>query len=106
MGNFTRPERISSQKLFKLYLKPEVPRWALLDPVVGFASARVLNTTGWTGNLEDLYIFHLLHGDSEVNRGHTAYGWNAASGFSGGADDARALMDIFYGQADERIYRE
>jgi len=104
--NATTPERISAQKHFRLYLKPEVPRWALLDPVVEFPSARVLNTTGWMGNLEDMYIFHFLHGDSEVNRAHSAYGWNAASGYSGGAVGGRAVLDIFYGQKDDRVYSE
>lgn len=100
--NATTPERISSSKLFNMYLKTEVPRWALLDPVVEFASARVLNTTGWTGNLDDMVIFHFLHGDSEVNRDHNAYGWNARFGFG----TNRALLDIFYNQSDERIYTE
>lgn len=104
--NATTPERISSSKLFKKYLNLEVPRWALLDPVVEFPSARVLNTTGWTGSLEDMYVFHFLHGDSEVNRAHSAYGWNAASGFTGGAVDGRAVLDIFYGQKDEVIYTQ
>lgn len=104
--NATTPERISSKKLFLLYLHPEVPRWALLDPVVEFASARVLNTTGWTGEMEDMFIFHFLHGDSEVNRGHSAYGWNAASGFTGGASPTRALLDIFYGDENDAIYVE
>eukprot|EP00439_Symbiodinium_sp_Y106_P033988 s2953_g4.t1 len=30
--NATSPESISSSKLFKMYLRPRVPRWALLDP--------------------------------------------------------------------------
>eukprot|EP00913_Durusdinium_trenchii_P029473 g27626.t1 len=89
--NSTSPESISSSKLFKLYLEPVVPRWALLDPVNEFVSARVLNTTGWTGTMEKLVIFHFLHGDSEVNRDHTAYGWNAHSGFDGGTGLARQM---------------
>eukprot|EP00928_Gymnodinium_smaydae_P079346 TRINITY_DN63303_c0_g1_i1.p1 TRINITY_DN63303_c0_g1~~TRINITY_DN63303_c0_g1_i1.p1 ORF type:complete len:676 (+),score=80.47 TRINITY_DN63303_c0_g1_i1:93-2120(+) len=100
--NATTPERIASSKLFRLYLHPEVPRWALLDPVVQFASARVLNTTGWTGDLSDMFIFHFLHGDSEVNRGHSAYGWNARHGFL--AD--RAILDVFYNQSDEDVYNK
>eukprot|EP00435_Cladocopium_sp_Y103_P001270 s3966_g1.t1 len=31
--NATTPEAISSSKLFKLYLNPVVPKWALLDPI-------------------------------------------------------------------------
>jgi len=100
--NATTPEQISSSKLFRLYLHPAVPRWALLDPVVEFASARVLNTTGWTGELEQMAVFHFLHGDSEVNRDHHAYGWNAKYGFG----SSKALLDIFYNQSDERIYTE
>lgn len=83
-----------------------MPRWALLDPVAEFVSARVLNTTVWTGNLEDMYIFHFLHGDSEVNRGHNAYRWNTRFGFTGGATEGRALLDIFYNQSDDGIYTE
>lgn len=55
---------------------------------------------------EDMFIFHFLHGDSEVNRGHSAYGWNAASGFTGGASPTRALLDIFYGDENDAIYVE
>ncbi|CAK9075510.1 Hypothetical protein SCF082_LOCUS36575 [Durusdinium trenchii] len=102
--NSTSPESISSSKLFKLYLEPVVPRWALLDPVNEFVSARVLNTTGWTGTMEKLVIFHFLHGDSEVNRDHTAYGWNAHSGFDGGT--SLPLLDVFYNQSDDQVYRE
>eukprot|EP00927_Polykrikos_kofoidii_P037695 TRINITY_DN31908_c0_g1_i1.p1 TRINITY_DN31908_c0_g1~~TRINITY_DN31908_c0_g1_i1.p1 ORF type:complete len:704 (-),score=66.15 TRINITY_DN31908_c0_g1_i1:20-1834(-) len=101
--NVTSPERICGSKLFRLYMRVEVPRWALLDPIVEFASARVLNTTGWTGNLADMVIFHFLHGDSEVNREHSAYGWNAVHGV---ARAQRPLLDIFYNQSDERVYRE
>ena len=100
--NATTPECISSSKLFKLYLKSQVPHWALLDPVNEFVSARVLNTTGWTGPLEKMVIFHFLHGDSEVNRDHAAYGWNAMSGYNGGA--SIPLLDIFYNQTDEQLY--
>ncbi|CAK9075648.1 Hypothetical protein SCF082_LOCUS36614 [Durusdinium trenchii] len=122
--NSTSPESISSSKLFKLYLEPVVPRWALLDPVNEFVSARVLNTTGWTGTMEKLVIFHFLHGDSEVNRDHTAYGWNAHSGFDGGTGlvpngsaeepyewnsrqtgfcrTSLPLLDVFYNQSDDQ----
>jgi len=102
----TSPEKISSSKLFRLYMDPAVPRWALLDPSTEFPSARVLNTTGWTGDLENIYIYHFLHGDSELNRGHTATGWNTKSGFSGGATADQALLDIFYAQPDEAIYTD
>merc|ERR1712129_580056 len=76
------------------------------DPVTKFPSARVLNTTGWTGNIEEMYIFHFLHGDSEVNRGHHAYGWNSKHGFTGGATETRAILDIFYNQSEELIYTD
>lgn len=99
--NATTPERISSSKLFKLYLNIDVPKWALLDPVVEFASARVLDTTGWTGDLDEMIIFHFLHGDSEVNREHNAYSWNAEFGSQRGD---RHLLDIFYNQTDTRLY--
>jgi len=102
--NATTPEQISSSKLFRLYLQPEVPRWALLDPVTEFPSARVLNTTGWTGDLAQMIIFHFLHGDSEVNREHSAYGWNARSGYDGGT--AKPLLDVFYNQTSEEVYRK
>jgi len=102
----TTPEIISSDKHFRKYMRPEAPRWALLDPVVQFPSARVLNTTGFTGDVEDIYIFHFLHGDSEVNRDHGAYGWNVNSGYTGGGSIDRAILDIFYDQKDERIYTE
>lgn len=101
--NATTPEAISSSKLFKLYLNPVVPKWALLDPINEFVSARVLNTTGWTGTLDKLVIFHFLHGDSEVNRDHSAYGWNAQSGFNGGT--SKPLLDVFYNQTDDEVYR-
>lgn len=102
--NATSPERISGSKLFRLYMEPEVPRWALLDPVTEFATARVLNTTGWTGDLSRMVIFHFLHGDSEVNRDHQAYGWNVHSGYANATE--QPLLDIFYNQTDERLYTE
>merc|ERR1712083_84774 len=101
--NATTPEKISGSKLFRFYMRTDVPRWALLDPVTEFASARVLNTTGWTGNMDDMIIFHFLHGDSEINRGHGAYGWNAAHGFM---NTSRALLDIFYNQSATRVYTD
>lgn len=104
MDNLTTPEAISSDKLFKKYLTIEVPRWALLDPVTQFVSARVLNTTGWTGNVEDMVIFHFLHGDSEINKNHEAHGWNVKhGGFVTVAN--KSILDIFYNQSDERLYR-
>eukprot|EP00929_Paragymnodinium_shiwhaense_P056061 TRINITY_DN28064_c0_g1_i2.p1 TRINITY_DN28064_c0_g1~~TRINITY_DN28064_c0_g1_i2.p1 ORF type:complete len:186 (+),score=27.66 TRINITY_DN28064_c0_g1_i2:359-916(+) len=102
LDNATSPERISGSKLFRLYMTVEVPQWALLDPVNEFPSARVLNTTGWTGDLDKIIIFHFLHGDSEVNQDHGAYGWNARHGFM---NTSRPILDIFYDQKDEVIYK-
>eukprot|EP00747_Dinoflagellata_sp_TGD_P054855 gnl/TRDRNA2_/TRDRNA2_149233_c0_seq1.p1 gnl/TRDRNA2_/TRDRNA2_149233_c0~~gnl/TRDRNA2_/TRDRNA2_149233_c0_seq1.p1 ORF type:complete len:367 (+),score=33.84 gnl/TRDRNA2_/TRDRNA2_149233_c0_seq1:32-1102(+) len=103
--NVTRPEQISSSKLFKTYLEPKlhVPRWALLDPVNEFVSAHVLNTTGWTGDLERMAIFHFLHGDSEINRGHKAHGWSTRFGIG---NTSKPLLDIFYNQSDDALYSE
>merc|ERR1712118_177762 len=98
----TTPESVSSSKLFQKYLKIDVPRWAVLDPVNEYVSARVLNTTGWTGELDRIVLFHFLHGDSEVNRDHTAHGWNSKSGFA----TAVPLLDIFYNDSDDRVYTE
>lgn len=57
-----------------------------------------------SGDRDKMIVFHFLHGDSEVNRDHTAYGWNAQSGYSGGT--ALPLLDIFYNQTDTRVYTE
>ena len=67
LENKTTPETVSRERLFSRYMNLTQPPWGLLDPVTEFVSARVLNTTGWTGNVEDIVIFHFLHGDSEIN---------------------------------------
>lgn len=102
VDNATSPESVSSSKLFQQYLDIQPPPWALLDPVTAVISARVLNTTGWTGDAKDVVIFHFLHGDSEINRAHAAHGWNARHG----ERDAQkaSLLDIFYGQDDDELY--
>ena len=41
-----------------------------------------VQSAGWTGSMNDIYVLHFLHGDSEVNRDHTAHGWNQLSGYA------------------------
>eukprot|EP00971_Amphidinium_carterae_P119963 2376094-Amphidinium_carterae.1 len=103
VDNVTRPEKISSLTVFIRYMRPVVPRWALLDPVNEFVSAHVLNTTGWTGDAQDVFIFHFLHGGSELNGQHSANSWIEDHQF---VNLSRSLMDVFYNQSGEatKIY--
>ena len=39
--------------------------------------------------------------DRQVNREHSAYGWNSQSGFDGGS--SIPLLDVFYNQSDEEV---
>ncbi|CAD7946299.1 unnamed protein product [Amoebophrya sp. A120] len=65
-------EKASADKLLVKYLLPrlEVPKWGILDPVTEFATAAELESTGWSGELKNVVMFHFLQGDSEINESH------------------------------------
>eukprot|EP00400_MALV-I_sp_L67-5_P000685 gene685-575_t len=98
-GQTTTPEEVCKEQKFLNYFNFMPPDWAVLDPVSQYIHARVLNTTGWSGNIQDIVIFHLLHGDSELNTEHRGRQWNTKSG--GFADPNAPLMDIFYSGPDK-----
>ena len=44
--------------------------------------------------MEKVVIFHFLHGDSEINRDHGAYGWNAKyGGYTDSDPQQSSLLD-------------
>jgi len=102
--NVTRSESVSKDPNFRRFFLPllPVPRWATLDPVVQFASAATLNVTGWTGELEDMLIFHFLHGDSELNLQHASHLGTKTKHSA----EKLTLGDIFYGEPMEYYERE
>eukprot|EP00392_Amoebophrya_sp_AT5.2_P010652 g10717.t1 len=60
-------EKASADKLLLKYLLPalDVPNWGLLDPVNEFVTSAELETTGWSGEIEKIVMFHMLQGDSD-----------------------------------------
>eukprot|EP00397_Hematodinium_sp_SG-2012_P033115 GEMP01035335.1.p1 GENE.GEMP01035335.1~~GEMP01035335.1.p1 ORF type:complete len:371 (-),score=72.84 GEMP01035335.1:259-1371(-) len=96
--NLTRPEMMSDDIDFQDHFLPRLPRprWAILDPVVQFAHAWSLNTTGWTGDLDDMVMFHFLGGSNEFNAESTAANWTSKYGESAASN--RNLGDVFYGE--------
>lgn len=102
--NLTHPELLSVELKFQRSFLPSLPkpRWAILDPVVQFAHARALDTTGWTGDWEDMVIFHFLGGQSELNPENRGADWNSRYGY---LQDDVSLADIFYG-APHDFYTE
>ena len=42
--------------------------------------------------------------ERQVNREHSAYGWNSQSGFDGGT--SIPLLDVFYNQSEEEVVFE
>ncbi|CAD7954679.1 unnamed protein product [Amoebophrya sp. A25] len=91
-------ESASADKLLHRYLLPslEVPTWAILDPVEQFVSAWELESTGWTGKMENVVMFHFLQGDSEINEQH---GERSFVQEQRERDQRRPLLQQFFGDA-------
>ncbi|CAD7952130.1 unnamed protein product [Amoebophrya sp. A25] len=88
-----------------------VPQWALLESVQKFVTAAVVEGNGWMGNVDDIVLFHWLHGDSD---GAGASGeWLRNSDFYKnylgqlvkGHDSTTpiTMMDIFFGHPESQL---
>ncbi|CAD7946461.1 unnamed protein product [Amoebophrya sp. A120] len=96
----------------------KVPQWALLDSVQKFVTAAVVEGNGWMGKIENIVLFHWLHGDSDG--AGTSGEWLRNSDFyknylaqlgGGGENDEQGrkditMMDIFFGDQDSKIASE
>jgi len=74
------------------------PLWDYLDPTVQFASARHVDVAGWTGDLNDMVIFHFLNGDSDASIGSHQFAQIHNLG------PYRPLMDVFYNRTESELY--
>jgi len=96
--NLTRAEELSNDTNYLKYFLPSMPkpRWAILDPVVQFAHAYSLNTTGWTGDIEDMVVFHFLQGNNEFNGQAATANWTNLYGLAKYRN--ASLGEVFYGE--------
>merc|ERR1740121_1470373 len=100
---------------------PPIPPWDTLDPINQFVTPDVFEGNGWTGDLDQIAIYHFLNGESDTGSGLDPSGaWSREHGnFQEGAGapprcrDAGdslcgggkvSLMDLFYLQDDEELY--
>jgi len=110
--NYT--ERVSKDDLDL----PQIPAWDTLDPINQFVTPDTFEGNGWTGDLENIVIYHFLNGESDTaggtgldpsgtwmrQFGHFTDAGGAAPGKCEG-ESCRSgkvsLMDLFYGQEEE-----
>ena len=84
---------------YELPVSPEddmFPNWGYLESGNQFVSARHVEDNGWTGNMEDIVLFHFLHGRSETTR-------TQLQNFTRD-DNWLPLMDIFYNNTRGDMY--
>eukprot|EP00434_Breviolum_minutum_P002780 symbB.v1.2.002443.t3/scaffold126.1/size312799/7 len=73
----------------------DVPNWMFLDPETQFVSARHVDAAGWTGDPDDIVVFHMLHGDSDQTYASRQFAQrnHLGSGYT-------SLLDLFYNQTE------
>ncbi|CAE8613206.1 unnamed protein product, partial [Polarella glacialis] len=101
---------------------PTIPAWDTLDPINQFVTPDTFEGNGWSGDVDRILIYHFLNGESDKGSSLDASGtWTREHGHyteEGGAspgdckadmanckDGRVSLMDLFYGQEDEDLYR-
>ncbi|CAL1149766.1 unnamed protein product, partial [Cladocopium goreaui] len=59
---------------------PQLPHWGLLDPQNAFVTSKVYSSNGvhfegWTGDLEEIVVFHFLDGSGSVEQNNSIRGY-------------------------------
>mmetsp|Transcript_30515 Transcript_30515/g.65717 ORF Transcript_30515/g.65717 Transcript_30515/m.65717 type:complete len:680 (+) Transcript_30515:127-2166(+) len=101
---------------------PPLPRWSTLEAVNQFVTPDTYEGNGWSGNLEDIVIYHFLNGESDTGSGldqsgswmreygHFEDDWappqerTRYDGQNAPTTTKVTLMDLFYMQPDDDLY--
>lgn len=100
---------------------PEIPKWDTLDPINQFVTPDTFEGNGWSGDIDAIVIYHFLNGESDTGSGLDPSGtWSRENGNFGEAGapppcakgetcaistGRLSLMDLFYTQPDDDLYR-
>lgn len=99
---------------------PSIPPWDTLDPITQFVTPDTYEGNGWSGDIEQIVIYHFLNGESDTGSDLDPSGtWMREHGRfdpdgtgpppcrtkgKGCSSSRISLMDLFYEQNDEELY--
>lgn len=94
-------ERVAPQYELPVLHGVAIPEWAVLDGGNQFVSARHVDVAGWTGQAEDVVVFHFLNGESD-----DAHASRDFIRTGPGEKRYRNLLAEFYGHPEDRLFGE